>query len=127
MAEHHEILAAYIRQYGTDPDGVKRAMLAAGYDEMYIAGAKDSVLALLRKAGYDVDGPAGMEAPDWAYTQNPPADTRPADIPPGIDWAEATKVSTPEQIAEAEAYFAEAGAEPAKRKPGRPPKNRGGK
>jgi hypothetical protein len=69
------------------------------------------VVAFLRKGGYDVDGPAGEDAPEWAYPVE--ADGRPDDIPPGVDWAEATKVSTPEQIAEAEAYFAKAGAEPA--------------
>jgi len=125
MAEHHEILAAYIRQYGTDPDGIKRAMLAAGYDDAYIEGAKDSILALLRKAGCDVDGPAGIDAPEWAYTAN----ERPADIPPGIDWAEATKVSTPEQIEAARIWHEEqAGAEPVSKAPTRQTsKRRGGK
>ena len=66
MSERHELCAAAMRQYGTDPDGVERAMRAAGYGEITARESRDTYADFLRKAGYDVDGPMGEDPPEWA-------------------------------------------------------------
>ena len=66
MSERHELCAAAMRQYGTDPDGVERAMRAAGYSEITAIASRDTYADFLRKAGYDVDGPMGEDPPQWA-------------------------------------------------------------
>lgn len=61
MSDRHALCAAAIRQYGSDPDGVERAMLAAGYSPVTAAASKYVYADVLRKAGHDVDGLAGLD------------------------------------------------------------------
>lgn len=75
MSARHELCAAAMRQYGTDPDGVERAMRAAGYSATTAYASRDVYADFLRLHGYDVDGPAGAEAPGWATAMLKPLPT----------------------------------------------------
>lgn len=77
VSERHELAAAAMRQYGTDPDGVERAMLAAGFGAITAKASRDGYADFLRKNGYDVDGPGGMDAPQWALDKLSPAPSVP--------------------------------------------------
>ena len=91
MSDRHELCAAAMRQYGTDPDGVERAMRAAGFGEITARESRDTYADFLRKNGYDVDGPGGEDAPEWAVE---------AMKPPPVEEAEPTP-SEPERTVDA--------------------------
>jgi len=89
MAERHERIAALIRQYGRDPDGVARALLEAGEDPQAAAKNRLTYADALEHWGYDVE-PTADDLPitDSARMDEPDeVDDLPfGDEPVGLDW-----------------------------------------
>jgi len=120
VSARHELCAAAMRQYGTDPDGVERAMRAAGYGEITARESRDTYADFLRKNGYDVDGPAGEDAPTWAVEQlaamTDSKDRAPESVPVPEVVVETVEHREPPTLREVTSDTATA----SKRKPGRP-------
>jgi hypothetical protein len=127
MSERHELCAAAMRQYGTDPDGVERAMRAAGYSDITAVASRDTYADFLRKNGYDVDGPAGMDAPAWAVEQLAAMTDSGSQAPESVPEPEVVvdTVDDREPPTLRDVTSDTATAAPVKRKPGRP--KRGGR